>query len=163
MKKGRRFIFEVLIEISKLSFITYPLRRLILKLAVVKKVALTVIICSGVEFKSQNVTVEEGVLINRNCHLYTNDAETQGDQIIIMKNTCIAPDVKIITETHVIGNKQKRADKNLQKPVTIGSGCWIGIGTIILPGVKIGNGCVIGGQFGKFGLRKQLLICRCTC
>lgn len=163
MKKGRRFVFEVLTEISKLSSISCPLRRLILKLAGMKKIVSSAIICSGVEFKSPNVTVEEGVLINRNCHLYTNDAETQEDQIIIMKNTRIAPDVKIITETHVIGNKQKRADKNLQKPVTIGSGCWIGIGTIILPGVKIGDGCVIRGQFGKFGLRKRLLICGCPC
>jgi maltose O-acetyltransferase len=30
------------------------------------------------------------------------------------------------------------------KPVTVGADCWIGMGSIILPGVTIGEGCVIG-------------------
>jgi acetyltransferase-like isoleucine patch superfamily enzyme len=30
------------------------------------------------------------------------------------------------------------------KPVTIGDNVWIGEGVCILPGVKIGNGCIIG-------------------
>jgi acetyltransferase-like isoleucine patch superfamily enzyme len=29
-------------------------------------------------------------------------------------------------------------------PVTIGRNCWIGMGSIILPGVTIGEGCVVG-------------------
>src|SRR6266540_2851291 len=30
------------------------------------------------------------------------------------------------------------------KPVEIGSDCWIGMGVAILPGVRIGEGCVVG-------------------
>ena len=30
------------------------------------------------------------------------------------------------------------------RPIHIGSGCWLGGGVIVLPGVTIGNGTVIG-------------------
>ena len=29
-------------------------------------------------------------------------------------------------------------------PVRIGADCWVGMGVCILPGVQIGDGCVIG-------------------
>jgi acetyltransferase-like isoleucine patch superfamily enzyme len=30
------------------------------------------------------------------------------------------------------------------RPVEVGSGCWIGMGVVILPGVRIGEECVVG-------------------
>ena len=58
----------------------------------------------------------------------------------------MGPDVVILTHTHNIdrtdipmGDQGSRVSK-----VTIGNDVWIGMRTIIMPGVKIGNGAVIG-------------------
>lgn len=58
----------------------------------------------------------------------------------------MGPDVVILTHTHNIdrtdipmGDQGSRVAK-----VTIGNDVWIGMRTIIMPGVKIGNGAVIG-------------------
>lgn len=93
-----------------------------------------------------NIEIEKNSIINMNCtFLDTN-------KIIIGENTIIAPDVKIYTAFHPIKiNERFRKDKNgneylvtAASPVTIGKNVWIGGGTIILPGVKIGDNCVIG-------------------
>ncbi|WP_081357668.1 acyltransferase [Neomoorella thermoacetica] len=52
-------------------------------------------------------------------------------------------EVMICTSTHVIGEKNKRAGESKNLPVIIGDGCWIGTRAVILPGVKIGEGCII--------------------
>lgn len=58
----------------------------------------------------------------------------------------MGPDVVILTHTHNIdctdismGDQSARVAK-----VTIGNDVWIGMRSIIMPGVKIGNGAVIG-------------------
>jgi acetyltransferase-like isoleucine patch superfamily enzyme len=35
---------------------------------------------------------------------------------------------------------------NKERPVLIGDDCWLGINVVIMPGVKIGRGCVIGAN-----------------
>lgn len=58
----------------------------------------------------------------------------------------MGPDVVILTHTHNI----ERADIPMRfqgfrvAKVTIGNDVWIGMRSIIMPGVKIGNGVVIG-------------------
>jgi acetyltransferase-like isoleucine patch superfamily enzyme len=32
------------------------------------------------------------------------------------------------------------------EPVSIGSGCWLGVNVVVMPGVTIGDGCVIGAN-----------------
>ena len=32
-----------------------------------------------------------------------------------------------------------------EEPVEIGADCWIGMGVCILPGARLGDGCVVGG------------------
>jgi len=61
--------------------------------------------------------------------------------IIIGKGTYIAPNVGIITANH--------DPKNLEcystvKNVTIGQNCWIGINSVLLPGVYLGDRTVVG-------------------
>lgn len=34
----------------------------------------------------------------------------------------------------------------LTKPVKVGSNCWLGEGVIVMPGVTIGDGCIIGAH-----------------
>lgn len=93
-----------------------------------------------------NIEIGENSIINMNCtFLDTN-------KIIIGENAVIAPDVKIYTAFHPIKvNERFKKDENGKEylvtaalPVIIGNNVWIGGGTIILPGVKIGDNCVIG-------------------
>ena len=51
--------------------------------------------------------------------------------------------VMILTETHDIGTPEYRSGQLRPKPVTIGSGCWIGARATILPGVTIGDGAIV--------------------
>lgn len=32
------------------------------------------------------------------------------------------------------------------RPVVVGAGCWLGIGVVVLPGARIGDGCVVGAN-----------------
>ena len=42
------------------------------------------------------------------------------------------------------GSHEKRAGNSVFKPITVGSGCWIGADVTLLPGIRIADGCVIG-------------------
>lgn len=61
-------------------------------------------------------------------------------------NVMMGPDVTILTQTHNI----ERTDIPMRQQgmrvaeVVIGNDVWIGMRVVIMPGVKIGNGAVIG-------------------
>lgn len=62
-------------------------------------------------------------------------------KIIIGKGTYIAPNVGIITENHDLIDLDKHTEA---KDVTLGKECWIGMNSIILPGVTLGNKTIVG-------------------
>ncbi len=61
--------------------------------------------------------------------------------IFIGKGTFIAPNVGLITSNHKISNLEEH-----EKPrdINIGEKCWIGMNSIILPGVTLGANTVVG-------------------
>ena len=61
--------------------------------------------------------------------------------ITIGKGTYIAPNVGLITSNHVVGNLDAH---ELPKPITLGKGCWLGMNSVVLPGVTLGDGTVVG-------------------
>ncbi|POP30946.1 acyltransferase [Lactonifactor longoviformis] len=62
-------------------------------------------------------------------------------RITIGKGTWIAPNVGIITANHNAWDLDKHDDA---KPVIIGEDCWIGMNSIILPGVELGCRTIVG-------------------
>jgi len=52
-------------------------------------------------------------------------------------------EVLLCTSTHEIGSESQRAGTTIQLPIIIEDGCWVGARANILPGVKIGKGCII--------------------
>lgn len=61
--------------------------------------------------------------------------------IRIGKGTYIAANVGIITANHDLCNLEKHMPG---KDVNIGEKCWIGMNSLILPGVTLGRGTVVG-------------------
>jgi len=105
------------------------------------------------------------VFINQNCIFLDTDNIEIGDY------TMLAPGVNIICADHPVSTRERilpiddeledenysyiddngNFDEsinytfvNTKKPVKIGKRCWIGINSIILPGVTIGDNVVIG-------------------
>jgi maltose O-acetyltransferase len=64
-------------------------------------------------------------------------------KVIIGSNVFFAPGVQIYTANHPLDATLRKTIENAL-PITIGNDCWIGGNAIILPGISIGNGCVIG-------------------
>lgn len=65
--------------------------------------------------------------------------------VIIGDNCDISDQVSIICGTHEIDTVGERvAGKGIGKNITIGNGVWIGYRAIILPGIHIGDQCIIG-------------------
>lgn len=62
-------------------------------------------------------------------------------KIIIGKGSYIAPNVGLITENHNIYNLNLHTQS---KDVVIGNYCWIGMNSVLLPGVKLGDHTIVG-------------------
>jgi maltose O-acetyltransferase len=64
--------------------------------------------------------------------------------INIGSNTMFGPGVHIYSATHPADASQRREGWEFGKPISIGVDCWIGGHATILPGVSIGNRCIVG-------------------
>jgi maltose O-acetyltransferase len=64
-------------------------------------------------------------------------------EVIVGDNVMIGPNVLISTVNHPLRPSGRRAHLGIAKPVRIGNDVWIGGNAIILPGITIGNNCVI--------------------
>lgn len=97
----------------------------------------------------RNIYIGDNVSINMNCTF------VDCNKIIIGNNVLITSNVQLYTSTHPVELSERLVPgwtpesgeyfcRTYALPITIGNGCWIGGGVIILPGVSIGNGSVIG-------------------
>lgn len=59
-------------------------------------------------------------------------------------NVFIGPNCGIYTASHPIDSKERNTGLEHAKPINIGNNVWIGGNVCILPGVTIGDNCVIG-------------------
>lgn len=62
-------------------------------------------------------------------------------KIVIGKGTWIAQNVGIITENHNFFDLNKH---DSAKDIELGEECWIGMNSVILPGVKLGRHTIVG-------------------
>ena len=88
-----------------------------------------------------NISIWNGCFISQDLYIYTHEHE--GVSLTIGDDVFVAPNVQLYLVTHDIGKTSKRAGQTKLGNISIGDGCWIGAGVIILPGVTIGRGCVI--------------------
>ncbi|MCI8522511.1 MAG: sugar O-acetyltransferase [Lachnospiraceae bacterium] len=97
----------------------------------------------------RNIYIGTHVSVNMNCTF------VDCNKIIIGDNVMIASNVQLYTAAHPVELDERCfADahtgteppvfRTYALPIRIGSGCWLGGGVIVLPGVSIGDGSVIG-------------------
>ena len=93
------------------------------------------------------------IYFGNNCEVNMNCTFLDDNKIIIGDSVLIAPNVQIYTAYHpthyldrftISENETFNFCKTQTAPVIIGKNVWIGGGTIILPGVTIGDNTVIG-------------------
>lgn len=86
---------------------------------------------------SLRLAIGHGTFINYGCRI-DNSAE-----VTIGRNCSFGPDVALLTSSHEIGSYEKRAGLAYDLPIRVGDGVWLGARTTILPGISIGDGCII--------------------
>lgn len=75
------------------------------------------------------------------------EGSTLGETVTIGKYVMMGPEVLIYTRNHSFDSTSSPMQKQgyqAEKPVVIGNDVWIGARVIILPGVKIGDGVILG-------------------
>ncbi|WP_346345140.1 CatB-related O-acetyltransferase [Mucilaginibacter sp. dw_454] len=75
-----------------------------------------------------------------------NSIRASGGEVIIGKNCLISQFVNIIGSNHSINKNETIKDQlwdDIKTGVVIGNDVWIGCGSTILPGVKIGDGAIV--------------------
>lgn len=79
----------------------------------------------------------ENVFVNHGCYFM------DGAQITIGNHVFIGPYCGFYTAHHPLRYAER--DKGLEKamPITIGDHCWFGANVSVMPGVTIGDGCVV--------------------
>lgn len=91
--------------------------------------------------------------IGKNTFINFNFTCQDDTTVIIGENCDFGPNVTIVTPLHpMLSNERKRltcpdgTKKRLcwAKPVVVGNGCWLCANVTVLPGVTIGENCVIG-------------------
>lgn len=83
-----------------------------------------------------------GTFINYGCIFHTSCSEDS--YIKIGENCDIAPQCMFMCTSHKIGVPDRRAGDLTHNGIEIGDGCWLGARVLVLPGVKVGNGSIIG-------------------
>ena len=94
-------------------------------------------IYENVFFGSRSVRIERDCFVSVHCFF------DGSDMIHIGAGSALGPHVRLITSTHEPAGPERRAGRLIRAPVTVGPGCWIGAGAMLLPGVEIGAGCII--------------------
>ena len=77
----------------------------------------------------------------RNFHANGTYYQGIGGKIIIGKGTRISLNCGFITANH---NKNNLEEHEEGKDIVIGENCWIGMNSVILPGVRLADGVVVG-------------------
>lgn len=85
-----------------------------------------------------NVEIGENFYANINCVIL--DAA----KVRFGSNVFIAPNCGFYTAGHPFDVEQRNRGMEYARPITIGNNVWIGAQVCVLPGVTIGDNCVIG-------------------
>lgn len=85
-----------------------------------------------------NIEVGDDFYANVNCVIL------DGAKVRFGNHVFIAPNCGFYTAGHPLDVEQRNRGLEYARPITVGNNVWIGAQVCVLPGVTIGDGCVIG-------------------
>lgn len=85
-----------------------------------------------------NIEIGENFYANVNCVILDGAEVRFGD------NVFIGPNCAFYTAGHPLDAGQRRLGLEFARPISVGSDVWFGGNVVVLPGVTIGDRCVIG-------------------
>lgn len=89
------------------------------------------------------------IVIGNNVSIGNRFSALSADDIIIEDNNLIASDVLITSENHGVDIEESESYASTQlitAPVVIKKGCWIGEKVSIMPGVVLGERCIVAAN-----------------
>jgi maltose O-acetyltransferase len=95
------------------------------------------IVESGCFFFSDNAILGEYSVINHGCYIDNKERITLGPRCGLAMGTMLC------TSDHAPGDETTRFGPYQPAPIVIGAGVWIGARVLVLPGVTIGDGCMV--------------------
>lgn len=78
-----------------------------------------------------------GIFVNHGCYFM------DGGTITIGENCFIGPFCGFYTANHPLDYKRRNEGLEVALPIKVGNNCWFGANVSVMPGVTIGDGCVI--------------------
>ena len=110
-------------------------------------------ISQRLKYVGKDVVFDDNVYINKPENLSIGDETFIGNGVflnayapITIGRYCgIAAGCYLITWNHDVANKEikLRDTDKVTSNIIIGNGVWLGYGAIVLPGIKLGDGCVV--------------------
>jgi len=85
----------------------------------------------------ENISFGKNCFVNHYCYFM------DGAPITIGNNVFFGPYVGLYTATHPLQFSSRNKGLEKAKPITIGDNCWFGANVSVMPGVTIGEGCVL--------------------
>ena len=67
-----------------------------------------------------------------------------GGKITLGDHVFVGPSTGFYTAAHPLDVERRNAGLEKALPITVGDNCWFGANVNVMPGVTIGEGCVIG-------------------
>ncbi|WVD66254.1 sugar O-acetyltransferase [Orbus sturtevantii] len=85
-----------------------------------------------------NIRIGDHFFANFNCIMLDAAPITFGDHVLI------GPNCSFYTSGHPLDVKQRNSGVEYAYPITVGNNVWFGGNVVVLPGITIGDNCVIG-------------------
>ncbi len=84
------------------------------------------------------------VEVGKNFYMNVGGVILDEAKVIFGDNVFIAPNCAFYTAGHPLDVERRNKGLEYAKPIRIGNNVWIGGNVVVLPGVTIGDNCVIG-------------------
>lgn len=85
----------------------------------------------------ENITFGKNCFVNINCYFMDGARITLGD------NVFVGPSTGFYTANHPLDYERRNAGLGKALPIKVGNNVWFGANVNVMPGVTIGDGCVI--------------------